>query len=102
MNLLIIALYFFKKKLIVFFTAFMVLSLIFSAYSQNTTFRFENITSSEGLADRTVYAIIQDAQGFIWIGSGEGLTRFDGYSCVIYRYESSNPQSISDNEIYAM
>jgi ligand-binding sensor domain-containing protein/two-component sensor histidine kinase len=63
---------------------------------------FENITSKEGLADRVVNTIIQDSQGFIWIGSGEGLTRYDGYSCVSYRHRTDNPYSISDNEINAM
>lgn len=91
----------FKNKLFVFGIVFICNSCI-TAHSQNSDFRFENITSRDGLADRTVNTIIQDAKGFIWIGSGEGLTRYDGYSCVVYRHISGNPESLSDNQVYAL
>ena len=41
-------------------------------------------------------------QGFIWIGSDEGLTRYDGYSCIVYRHETNNLYSVADNEILAL
>ena len=91
-----------KKKLSVFLIAFSVCILYSYAHAQNITYRFENITSGEGLAGSTVNAIIQDALGFIWIGSEEGLTRLDGYSCLTYRHESGSAHSLSDNEVYAM
>jgi signal transduction histidine kinase/ligand-binding sensor domain-containing protein len=34
----------------------------------------------DGLAGSTVHAIRQDARGYLWVGTGEGLSRFDGYS----------------------
>ena len=66
---------------------------------QDSEYRFENITSEQGLTDRIVNDITQDAQGFIWIGSDEGLTRYDGYSCIVYRHETNNLYSVADNEI---
>jgi ligand-binding sensor domain-containing protein/two-component sensor histidine kinase len=74
----------------------------FDAGGQQPGFHFENITGKEGLADLNIIAITQDAQGFIWIGSEDGLTRYDGYNCVVYRHQSNDPYSISDNEIYAL
>ena len=41
--------------------------------------RFEHITMDHGLSNGNVEAIIQDRQGFIWIGTGAGLDRYDGY-----------------------
>ncbi len=37
-----------------------------------------NYTSADGLAQSQVLALHQDRQGFLWIGSYRGLTRFDG------------------------
>ena len=45
-------------------------------YSQ--TFYFEQYGSKEGLSASKVYTIIQDANEFIWLGTGSGVTRFDG------------------------
>jgi len=69
---------------------------------QNTDIRFDNTINEQGLADIQINVIIQDLNGFIWIGSQEGLTRYDGYNCVVYRHQDDNPNSISDNEIYAL
>jgi ligand-binding sensor domain-containing protein len=46
-----------------------------------------------------VEAIYQDQKGFIWIGTRDGLNRFDGYQMVVYRYDANNPASLSDNFI---
>ena len=40
--------------------------------------RFVNYTSSQGLASNCVYAITQDGNGFLWVGTRGGLNRFDG------------------------
>lgn len=45
------------------------------ARSQN--YRFKPL-SSKGLASKFIYTINQDRNGFLWLGTGEGLSRFDG------------------------
>ena len=72
------------------------------SFAQPTTYRFENITDEQGLADRVVNAIIQDTRGFIWIASIDGLTRYDGYNCVVYKHRSNDPYSLSDNQVNAL
>ncbi|MGN1262850.1 MAG: two-component regulator propeller domain-containing protein, partial [Prevotella sp.] len=42
------------------------------------------ITSADGLSGNTVYDIVQDSDGFIWMGAAYGLCRYDGYSFVNY------------------
>ena len=46
--------------------------------------------------------ITQDAKGFIWIASVDGLTRYDGYNAVVYRHKANDPYSLSDNKVYAL
>ena len=53
---------------------FLLLSCLIADYN------FENITVRDGLSDDQCLSISSDKSGFIWIGTNEGLNRFDGYS----------------------
>ncbi len=48
----------------------------YSSFSQEYSYTHYDIT--EGLAGSTVYCITQDKDGFIWVGTETGLSRFDG------------------------
>jgi signal transduction histidine kinase/ligand-binding sensor domain-containing protein/CheY-like chemotaxis protein len=63
------------------------------------TLRFEQLSVEHGLAQESVLAIAQDKQGFIWLGTQAGLTRFDGYRTVTYKSAISDPRSLGDNWI---
>jgi ligand-binding sensor domain-containing protein/two-component sensor histidine kinase len=41
---------------------------------------FKHYGVNEGLSQSSVYCIFQDKQGFLWVGTADGLNRFDGYS----------------------
>jgi len=58
-------------------TAALLLLSIVSGLSQ--TFQFENFNTEEGLRNRFVYTINQDSRGYIWLGTGSGLSVFDGF-----------------------
>jgi ligand-binding sensor domain-containing protein/signal transduction histidine kinase/DNA-binding response OmpR family regulator len=57
--------------------------------------RFDQITSIQGLSNNTVYDIVQDAEGFIWIATREGLNKFDGQ--VVTSYYREDVTGIPDN-----
>ncbi len=59
----------------------------------------EVITVSEGLSNNRVNAVYQDSTGFLWIGTDDGLNRYDGYRFQVYRQEAFNDSSISSNII---
>ncbi len=92
-------------------TFFLVLSifLIFQnlvslVYAQETVlhWRFDKITSQDGLSQNTVTCMVQDNLGFIWIGTQNGLNRYDASNFKIYKIESQkeqNQNSIPDNHI---
>lgn len=53
--------------------------------AQSPTLFFEHYTSQNGLSQNSGYAITQDKWGFLWMGTQEGLNRFDGYDFTPYR-----------------
>ncbi len=48
-------------------------------------FRFRRLSVEDGLSSNTVRAIEQDSRGFIWIGTDEGLNRYDGVAVKVFR-----------------
>lgn len=55
--------------------------LSFSCWANDpyATVRFKNITIEQGISNNEVKDILQDKEGFIWLATGAGLDRFDGY-----------------------
>jgi diguanylate cyclase (GGDEF)-like protein len=60
---------------------------------------FERLGLDEGLSQLAANAIAQDAAGFIWIGTEEGLDRYDGYGFRNFRHDRSVPHSLTNNFI---
>jgi ligand-binding sensor domain-containing protein/signal transduction histidine kinase/CheY-like chemotaxis protein len=67
--------------------------------SQAPPLRFSHISGEQGLSNSTIEAIFQDSRGFIWIGTRDGLNRYDGHEMVVYRNDPGDSTSISDNYI---
>ncbi|MCD2425406.1 ATP-binding protein [Niabella pedocola] len=81
-------------------TAFFFIVLLWVLYCQpvhaQEKLRFNHITAEEGLSNRSVLAVSQDAMGFMWAGTMDGLNRYDGKTIRIYRsFYESNPMSPS-------
>ncbi len=59
------------------------LTLVFSVVNTWSAwaldFGFRHLNTSNGLPNQQVEAIVQDADGYIWIGTRNGLAKFDGY-----------------------
>ncbi|NQU67404.1 MAG: histidine kinase [Candidatus Marinimicrobia bacterium] len=60
---------------------------------------FEHITIKDGLSQSTVNCIIQDSNGFLWIGTQDGLNRYDGYNIKIFRHDPADSTTISANYV---
>jgi signal transduction histidine kinase/ligand-binding sensor domain-containing protein/CheY-like chemotaxis protein/HPt (histidine-containing phosphotransfer) domain-containing protein len=61
------------------------------------TLRFEHLSVADGLAQESVLAIVQDNDGFMWLGSQTGLSRFDGYKVTIYRNVVGDARTLVNN-----
>ena len=78
--------------------------LIFLFFSQNifsqfTTPVFEYLSSEDGLPENSVTCILQDHLGYLWLGTQNGLVKYDGYSMQVYVPEKNDSTSISDGYI---
>jgi signal transduction histidine kinase/ligand-binding sensor domain-containing protein/CheY-like chemotaxis protein len=60
----------------------------------------EHLTTADGLPQSTVFATLQDSQGFVWLGTEDGLVRYDGHDMVRYAYSPSVRGGLSGNFIY--
>ena len=66
----------------------MVLGVVLSAgavRAQEPKLRFTHLSGEQGLSNSTIEAICQDSRGFMWIGTRDGLNRYDGHEMVVYR-----------------
>ncbi len=75
-------------------------TLLDAETTQSTdNYLFRQITIKEGLSQSSILAILQDQEGFMWFGTGNGLNKFDGYNFTVYINDPYDSTSISDNEI---
>ncbi|HSL88476.1 MAG TPA: two-component regulator propeller domain-containing protein, partial [Ignavibacteriaceae bacterium] len=65
-------------------------------------FSFSHFTTKDGLSSNNVNSVIQDQKGFLWIGTEDGLNRFDGYSFKVYRNKRGDKSSLSNNFIWSL
>jgi diguanylate cyclase (GGDEF)-like protein len=63
---------------------------------------FEHLTTADGLPQGTVDAVLQDSQGFVWIGTQDGLVRYDGHQLVRYGYRRGAADALPGNWIQAI
>lgn len=75
--------------------------LLFSgfAFSQSNEFKFERLSSLDGLSQSNTTTITQDNKGFVWIGTTDGLNKYDGYRFKVYRNSGKDKSGISNNSI---
>jgi ligand-binding sensor domain-containing protein/signal transduction histidine kinase len=64
--------------------------------------RFEHLGVEQGLTQESITRVIQDRQGFIWIGTQAGLNRFDGYRVTVFKNDPGNARSLLDNYVQAL
>ena len=71
---------------------------IFSSHLH--AYNFLNYSINEGLSHKTVNCIHKDTDGFIWIGTTNGLNRFDGYNFTVFSPQQINNSLFGANIIY--
>ena len=69
-----------------------------SIYENTNNLIFNNINIEKGISQSTIEAIFQDSKGYIWLGTNDGLNRYNGYDFKIYNYEEGQ-NSITNNWI---
>jgi signal transduction histidine kinase/ligand-binding sensor domain-containing protein len=67
--------------------------------AQTQRSRFEHLTINEGLSSNRVYCIFRDSKDYLWIGTSLGLDKYDSDNLIQYRYDETQPGTISNNNI---
>jgi signal transduction histidine kinase/ligand-binding sensor domain-containing protein/DNA-binding response OmpR family regulator len=82
------------------------LSLCFSfwttAFGQQTKAYFEQLTTIDGLPENSVIAMVQDRMGFMWLGTKNGLVRYDGVTMTTFLYNPKDPYSLKGRYILCL
>lgn len=73
-----------------------------AVFSQINKIRLEHLSINQGLSQSSVTSLVQDSTGFIWLGTQDGLNRYDGYNFTVYKPIPGDTTSISDNSILCM
>lgn len=82
-------------------SALIILLLVAPASAQERA-SFETISIEQGLSESVVNCMLQDRYGFLWIGTQNGLNKFNGYEFTHYRMELLNPHAITGDNITSL
>lgn len=69
------------------------------AFTQSPVEKVNFLKITVSLSNPHVSCILQDSRGFLWIGTEDGLNRFDGYDVTIYRNDARDTTSLLKNSI---
>ena len=72
------------------------------AHAADAPLVLDHLTTSDGLPQGTVFATLQDAQGFVWLATEDGLVRYDGHELFRYAYSRSARGGLPGNYIQAI
>lgn len=95
MHLRIILFFFLSRALLIWG------ALTASVFAVSHQPKITHLSTEHGLSQTTVNAITQDARGYIWLGTSDGLNRYNGYEVKVYKKQQSS-DSISDDNIKSL
>lgn len=70
--------------------------------AQPADYQFVRYNTEKGLSHNQVNCFLKDSRGFVWIGTANGLNRFDGYSFRVFKHDPADSTSISDHQVNAI
>ncbi len=62
----------------------------------------EHYSIEDDLSQTAINTVMQDSRGFLWIGTQDGLNKFDGYNFTIFRNQPLDTNSLSNNYIHSI
>src|SRR5258708_30279415 len=73
-----------------------------TAFGQIEGLKLKHIGTEAGLSQTNVTCILQDSRGFMWLGTRDGLNKYDGYNFTVYRNLEDDKHTVSNNFITAL
>lgn len=92
------------KKIIRLLITLLLFCEVFPSKSQENihSYRFEHITVNEGLPHSDANCIVSDSTGYIWVGTNNGVSKYDGYSLKNYDLPVNPHNGLPSNRVVAM
>jgi signal transduction histidine kinase len=85
---------------------FLLLILMCPCFAQFQKFSdelfFNRYTTEDGLSQASINAIIKDSKGFVWLGSDDGLNRFDGHQFRVYKKKPGDSTTLIGNTVQTL
>ena len=78
-------------------TSLILIISVITCYGQDL--EFQHFSTRQGLSQANVWDIHQDAYGFIWIATEDGLNIYDGYTFTVFRHSPLDSASISNSNV---
>ncbi|MBX7379325.1 ligand-binding sensor domain-containing protein [Clostridium chauvoei] len=63
---------------------------------------FKSITIEDGLSQTSIEYLFQDSKGYMWIGTVDGLNRYNGHEFEVFKYKEDSENSLIGNYIAAI
>ena len=89
-------------RLLDVFNICVIFFLMIGSLKAQEKYFFEKLSVSDGLSNALVYETYQDHLGFLWIGTFDGLNRYDGYEFKTYKNITNDSLSLPANFIQAI
>src|ERR1700733_3635704 len=71
--------------------------IIYSTLNAQDEIRFKHLGMEDGLADKTVYCMLQDSHGYMWFGTGGGVCKYDGNTMISYLHINGDSTSLAND-----
>jgi ligand-binding sensor domain-containing protein len=88
------------------FPIFVLLSGLFTAgilsaqhINPPSNIAYKHFYMKDGLPDEVITSVVQDDQGFLWLGTSSGIARFDGYNFRIFQNDPHSSNSLANNSV---
>ena len=91
-----------RRRAIALLACLLGVAALAPAQAATRDYYFTPIGSEQGLAQNSVTAMVQDAQGFVWVGTQGGLHRYDGSRYVAYRHDPGDTASLPESFVTAL
>jgi signal transduction histidine kinase/ligand-binding sensor domain-containing protein len=85
---------FLKISLVLFFSGIYQFSI---GQNFNPYYNFKQVNVQNGLVENIVYHFLQDSRGYLWLGTRNGITLFDGVRMINFQHAEQNKNTIAGN-----
>ncbi|MEW6991234.1 response regulator [Colwelliaceae bacterium 6441] len=68
----------------------------------SSSLKFNHLSIEQGLSQTSILSSYYDKQGYLWLGTSDGLNRYDGYQIKIFYHDSETKNSLSNNQVFSI